>query len=282
MQLLRSADVRFSSRDTVFRQSWKSSAIVAGGLLATAATLVAWAALFDGPWFIAIVGGAGTLFMGLVALTATRRARLPANWLLACDDRRLLIKVRSYLNEGDPTAPDVVELPMSDLRSARVLSVHLVAARVKHSSRSRSLELAVRPGLDLAPLAEALRRERARPVGSRARFLDQPVTFHDGSTLRLEWSSAASRIEPGLEEAVALLGHEVPVLPAHEQRFDFGEANGPELRAEAAGHLRELAARGHTLRARRIGIGMLGWTPDEVARFDEEAGRTAGRSPAPR
>ena len=102
MRFVPSERVRFTPGYVIFRQSVRAP-LAAMLLLLLAAVGLFLAGIAGGlPVVVAGPGGSSLLLFSALSAVMVRRARSPANWLLACDGRRVLIKFRSYLNAAFP------------------------------------------------------------------------------------------------------------------------------------------------------------------------------------
>ncbi|SRR6266568_1023841 len=271
MQILHPSDIQFTPDDVVFRESAVNKVLVILLFLAAAAAVVvAWylgklpliAPLFSVPFLL--------LFVLLSALTL-RKVFRPENWLLACNTRRLLIKFRSYLNNQFPaTDPQMLMIELSEVSAIREALLDVSVAqrgRARSSSRARFLDIMVR-GPDLTSLRERLKYERELRPGGQA-WLHYPVTVLDDTTIRVEWSSPASRVTPGLADALRLLGALTDRREARREEVDFTDYRKmPPVELER--QIRALAERGEIIRASQVVQYVYGVTTGEARAYVEK------------
>jgi hypothetical protein len=120
-----------------------------------------------------------------------------ANWFLGVARDGLYLNVRSYLNAApnDPT-PTVAFLPFSEIASVcKVTERWDVKSAGESTTQFRAyLELSL-PGVDTAPLAQAVQAEAARVPPARSFFgvrvrtkvLDRPVFVEQPGLVRVRW-----------------------------------------------------------------------------------------------
>ena len=268
MRFVPSEGVRFTPGDVIFRQS------VRAPLVATLLLLLAAAGVFLAgiagrlPAVVAVLGGSSLLLFCAFSAVMLRRARSPANWLLACDGHRVLIKLRSYLNTAFPTEiPHVLEMPLSDVEAVRATQSELRgqgSARVTLREHLLFLDIRLKPGVDLSELQERLRRERQLRSGGTT-WRHYPVSVLDDRTIRIEWrSKRAARIVPGIDRALQLLGG-----AAHEEQRsrEYVELGGAGRRLEstdAMHQVRALAEQGRIVEATLLAKRAFGWSTAEA------------------
>jgi hypothetical protein len=284
MKLVRSDQVALGPADTVFRDSSRIPLVVAVLLIAVAGAMFEWANRGGIPWALAAMSGGLVLLMSLGFATQARRARTPDNWLLAADGRRILIKLRSHMQDRLPAGQaDTIEVPLGEVESVRVARIVTLAVRADTTMRSTFLDVRLSPGIELAPVEQCLHAILDPPTekGFSFRWLDDRVTVVDGRTLRLTWRSSSSRIAPSIERAIATFGQRTRVLPPIDQTIDFSKVGKGLDREAALEQLRALARGGSTVTAMSIGQRTFGWSAGEAKRFVDEV-RRGGPPPKPR
>jgi hypothetical protein len=259
--------IQFTPSDVLFRQAVRTP------LVATLLSLLAVAGIFLAgiagrlPAAVAGLGGGSLLLFSAVSAVMLRRACSPANWLLACDGRRVLIKLRSYLNTAFPAEiPHVLEIPLAEVEAVRATQLELEGQdSAGETLRERLLFLDVRPkpGVDLSELQERLRRERKlRSRGTAWRHY--PVSVLDDRTIRIEWRSKRARIVPGIDQALQLLGG---AAREEEEPTEYVELGGDARMLEstdAMHHVRALAEQGRILEATLLAKRAFGWSTAEA------------------
>jgi hypothetical protein len=206
------------------------------------------------------------LFSAFSAVTL-RRARSPANWLLACDGGRVLIKFRSYLNTAFPVeVPHVLEMPLADVEAARATQSEARgqdSARVNLRELLLFLDIRLKPGVDLCELQERLRRERQlRSEGTAWRHY--PVSVLDDRTIRIEWRSNRTRIVPGIDQALQLLGGAALEEPGPPEYVELGGAGRTLESTDAMHQVRALAEQGRIVEATLLAKRAFGWSTAEA------------------
>jgi hypothetical protein len=273
MRFVPSAHVQFAPGDVIFRQSVRAL-LAATLLLLLAASGVSLAGITGRlPVVVAGLGGGSLLLFSALSAVMLRRARSPANWLLACNGRRVLIKLRSYLNTAFPAAiPHVLEVPLSDVEAVRATHSELRgqdSARETLRERLLFLDIRLKPGVDLSELQERLRNERKLRSGGTA-WRHYPVSVLDERTIRIEWRSKRTRIVPGIDQALQVLGG-----AAHEEqgRREYVELGGAGRRlesTEAMKQVRALAEQGHIVEATLLAKRAFGWSTTEARQRIEQ------------
>ena len=120
MRFVPSEGVRFTPADVIFRQSVRTP--LATTLLLLLAAAGVFLAGFAGklPAVVSGLGGGSLLLFSAISAVMLRRAHSPANWLLACDGRRVLINFRSYLNAAFPAeVAHVLEIPLAEVEAVQ-------------------------------------------------------------------------------------------------------------------------------------------------------------------
>jgi hypothetical protein len=209
MHFHRSAAVELTLDETVCRQSteWPLVAAVVSFLAGTAGAAVVVVAR-NMPSLFALAGAAFLFFYGTLCARMYARARGPANWLLAFNRRRLLIKYRSYMNASlAPDIPDVVELDRSMIAGVRAMREEFTGRGSDGETTRQTvmyLDVQLAPGVDAAELRERLRTEQTLHHDG-AVWRDYPVSLIDDSTIRVEWRSERTRVVPALHAAISAL-----------------------------------------------------------------------------
>jgi hypothetical protein len=273
MRFVPSAHVQFAPGDVIFRQSVRAL-LAATLLLLLAASGVSLAGITGRlPVVVAGLGGGSLLLFSALSAVMLRRARSPANWLLACNGRRVLIKLRSYLNAAFPAEiPHVLEVPLSDVEAVRATHSELRgqdSARETLRERLLFLDIRLKPGVDLSELQERLRNERKLRSGGTA-WRHYPVSVLDERTIRIEWRSKRTRIVPGIDQALQVLGG-----AAHEEqgRREYVELGGAGRRlesTEAMKQVRALAEQGRIVEATLLAKRAFGWSTTEARQRIEQ------------
>jgi hypothetical protein len=273
MRFVPSAHVQFAPGDVIFRQSVRAL-LAATLLLLLAASGVSLAGITGRlPVVVAGLGGGSLLLFSALSAVMLRRARSPANWLLACNGRRVLIKLRSYLNTAFPAEiPHVLEVPLSDVEAVRATHSELRgqdSARETLRERLLFLDIRLKPGVDLSELQERLRNERKLRSGGTA-WRHYPVSVLDERTIRIEWRSKRTRIVPGIDQALQVLGG-----AAHEEqgRREYVELGGAGRRlesTEAMKQVRALAEQGRIVEATLLAKRAFGWSTTEARQRIEQ------------
>ncbi len=273
MRFVASAHVRFTPGDVIFRQS------VRAPLAATLLLLLAAAGVFLGgiagrlPAVVAGLGGSSLLLFSAVSGVMLRRARSPANWLLACDGRRVLIKFRSYLNAAFPAeAPHVLEMPLTDVEAVGATQSELRgqdSARVTLRELLLFLDVRLKPGVDLSELQERLRRERQLRSGGTA-WRHYPVSVLDDRTIRIEWRSKRTRIVPGIDRALQLLGGAALEESGAQEYVELGGAGRRLESTDAMRQVRALAQQGRIVEATLLAKRAFGWSTAEARQRIEQ------------
>jgi hypothetical protein len=273
MKFVPSERVRFTPGDVLFRQSVRAP-LAAMLLLLLAAVGLFLVGIAGGlPVVVAVLGGSSLLLFGALSAVMVRRARSPANWLLACDGRRVLIKFRSYLNAAFPAeVAHVLEIPLADVEAVQATQSELRgqdSARETLRERLLFLDVQLRPGADLSELQERLRRERQLRSGGAA-WRHYPVSVLDDRTIRIEWRTKRTRIVPGIDRALQLLGS--PARQAHGSRgyLELGGAGRKAESTEAMHQVRALAEQGRIVEATLLAKRAFGWSTAEARQRIEE------------
>jgi len=273
MKFVPSERVRFTPGDVLFRQSVRAP-LAAMLLLLLAAVGLFLVGIAGGlPVVVAVLGGSSLLLFGALSAVMVRRARSPANWLLACDGRRVLIKFRSYLNAAFPAeVAHVLEIALADVEAVQATQSELRgqdSAREALRERLLFLDVQLRPGADLSELQERLRRERQLRSG-RTAWRHYPVSVLDDRTIRIEWRTKRTRIVPGIDRALQLLGS--PARQEHGPReyVELGGAGRKVESKEAMHQVRALAEQGRIVEATLLAKRAFGWSTAEARQRIEE------------
>jgi len=257
---------------------------VGGSLLGLAVLGVAAHRTLEGGWNVALwVLGApvGTVLSGVLLLAAQGLLEvlgatfLPTNWFLALADDGVYLHLRSYRNHRFPRDedPTVAFLSWAEIAGARRVRERL--RRELHGEPVEEtqtwLELELFPGVDTAPLAARLERERRREgpersflgIRWRGRHVHAPVLVLRPGVVQLEW--------PGRRVARAIAGR-VPFGGGSTRHLD-----GPEAGADLDARLLGLIRRGRRIAAIELARRETGEsTTAAVARIERlEAGNRA-------
>ena len=264
MRFVPSEHVRFTPGDVIFRQSVRTP-LVATLLLLLAAAGVSLAGITGRlPAVVAGLGGGSLLLFSAVML---RRARSPANWLLACDGRRVLIKLRSYLNTAFPAeVPHVLEMPLSDVEAVRATQSELRGQGSEGEALREPLlflDVRLKPGVDLSELQERLRRERQLRSGGTA-WRHYPVSVLDDRTIRIEWRSKRTRTVPGIDQALQVLGGAAREEQGSREYVELGRAGRRLESTDALHQVRALAEQGRIVEATLLAKRAFGWSTAEA------------------
>jgi hypothetical protein len=273
MRFVPSEHVRFTPADVIFRQSVRTP-LAATGLLLLAAAGVSLAGITGRlPAVVAGLGGSSLLLFSAVSAVMLLRARSPANWLLSCDGRRVLIKFRSYLNAAfQAEVPHVLEVPLADVEAVQATRSELRGQdSAGETLRELLLFLDVRlkPGADLSELRERLRRERHLRSGGTA-WRHYPVSVLDDRTIRIEWRSKRTRIVPGIDRALQLLGGAAHEEQGSREYVELGGAGRRLESTEAMHQVRMLAEQGRIVEATLLAKRAFGWSTAEARQRIEE------------
>jgi hypothetical protein len=273
MRFVPSAHVQFAPGDVIFRQSVRAL-LAATLLLLLAASGVSLAGITGRlPVVVAGLGGGSLLLFSALSAVMLRRARSPANWLLACNGRRVLIKLRSYLNTAFPAEiPHVLEVPLSDVEAVRATHSELRgqdSARETLRERLLFLDIRLKPGVDLSELQERLRNERKLRSGGTA-WRHYPVSVLDERTIRIEWRSKRTRIVPGIDQALQVLGGATHEEQGRREYVELGGAGRRLESTEAMKQVRALAEQGHIVEATLLAKRAFGWSTTEARQRIEQ------------
>jgi hypothetical protein len=267
MRFVPSERVRFTPGDVIFRQSL-SVPLAATLLFLLAAAGVLLAGITGRlPAVVAGLGGGSLLLFSAFSAVLVRRARSPANWLLACDGRRVLIKFRSYLNAAFPAGvPHVLEMALADIEAVRATQSELRgqdSAWATLRERLLFLDVQLKPGADLSELQVRLRNERQLRSGSTA-WRHYPVSVLDDRTIRIEWRSKRTRIVPGIDRALQLLGGAAQEEQNPLEYVELGGAGRRLESTEAMHQVRALAEQGRIVEATLLAKRAFGWSTEEA------------------
>lgn len=161
----------------------------------------------------------------LVSLYSLRASLARSNWLVRFDGSTLHIKFRSYLNRHFP--PEdlvVVRIPSAEVAWIRkTRERRLLPRRRGADSQTTTTYLDVKlQDVDTADLERGLAEERRRkgPLVRRTRTKAQhyPVRLVEADILRIDWRDHRTRITPGIDAAIDLLGRRFHVADAGSLR----------------------------------------------------------------
>ena len=283
MRLIAADHTTITGGDTVFRYSSRRPLLLMlGGLGGAAAAFVAGYRDVI-PDVLAILGGGSLLLLALPARAIYRRTRAPDNWLMACGRRRLLIKVRSYLNADFPRAiPHVLELGWDEVMEIRPAALDVRgqdAARVMQRNTLHYLDIAVAPDVNLDELAKRLGEERALRWKGQA-WRHYPVSVIDPDVVRIEWRTPRARVVPSLEEAVRVLRTRAAVGQGTRDLVDLGGVGRPLDPDEARRQIKALADQGHVVDATLLAKRAFGWSTTDARAYVERVGAGDANEPA--
>lgn len=270
----------FTPEDTIFRQP-ASSPLIATLLLLGAAVGVFVAGNADKlPGLIVALGGGALLLFSGVSAVMLRRALSPENWLLACNGRRALIKIRSHLNVNFPSeVPHVLEVPLSEVEAVRATTVRLQgqdSARSMLREHILFLDLQLQAGADLSELQARLQHERTlRSRGTAWRHY--PVSVVNERILRLEWRGKHGRIVPRIERALQLLRGTAGMGQDATEHIEFGGAGRRLDETEALGQVRALAEQGRIIEATLLAKRAFGWSTTAAREYVEQLTEPQGK-----
>jgi hypothetical protein len=264
--LLRPADARPRRADTMVRPRSPAALAWALAFLAVAGW-VGWkgcTGTMQAGWAAAL-GGVPALLGGVV-LFSWIQTLMPGAWRMVVGDSGMLIRFREYgMQRRGAGDPQIVELPYAHVASVRQTrqTVAALAAKTSRGSARSYTYLDIRTrGLQLAPLREALERERAMNPGAR-RYTPPPVSLSGDGVLRVLMVSRDEFTRPRIGEVMALLGRHVTVEAEATEAVDA--AGAPALPpAEHEGAVRSLARSGQTLEAVQLARTLYGDTLDQA------------------
>jgi hypothetical protein len=124
MELLKLEDAVFTPEDVIFRESRVVNLIFGLIMLGLPVGMIYMAIFHETPdcftYFIGIPVVIIFVAVGLLIMKSAVRAFYAANWLLAINDERILIKFRSFANcHFKNTDPQVVAIPLIEIQSIR-------------------------------------------------------------------------------------------------------------------------------------------------------------------
>src|ERR671914_503566 len=117
------------------------------------------------------------------------------------------------------------------------------SARETLRERLLFLDVRLKPEVDLSELQERLRRERQLRSGGTA-WRHYPVSVLDDRTIRIEWRSKRTRIVPGIDQALQLLGGAVREEKGPREYVELGGGGRALESTEAMHQVRMLAEQG--------------------------------------
>lgn len=269
MKLVCTADI--DQCDAVFRQS------AAAGLLATFVLLSATVAVGAAGWFgilpapIAAVSSTILLAFTGVSVVTGRRSLRSSNWLMAIENERLLVNLRSYLNDPPDADMTVLELRPEDIAGFRITRADVHGADAAgDGSRDRSvfLDVVLDPTIDTSLLADSLRSDRDRRATS-VTWRHYPVTLHDRSIVRVEWRGKHARVVPSVDQAIHLLAPFGEQLAARDERIDLGTPAIAPVNADPERAIRTLAEQGRIIDAVILAVRAFGMTQSQARTYVE-------------
>jgi hypothetical protein len=167
----------------------------------------------------------------------------------------------------------VLEIPMAEVEAVRATQLELRgqdSARETLRERLLFLDIRLKPGVDLSELQERLRNERKLRSGGTA-WRHYPVSVLEDRAIRIEWRSKRTRIVPGIDRALQLLGG-----AAHEEQGppEYVELGGAGRRleesTEAMHQVRALAEQGRIVEATLLAKRAFGWSTTEARQRIEQ------------
>ena len=143
------------------------------------------------------------------------------------------------------------------------------SARETLRERLLFLDVQLKPGADLSELQEGLRCERQlRSRGTAWRHY--PVSVLDDRTIRIEWRSKRTRIVPGIDQALPLLGGAARQAHGPREYVELGGAGRKVESTEAMHQVRMLAEQGRIVEATLLAKRAFGWSTVEARERIEE------------
>ena len=273
MRFVPSERVRFTPADVIFRQSVRAPLATTFLLLLAAAGVFLAGIAGKLPAVVSGLGASSLLLFSAFSAVMLRRAHSPANWLLACDGRRVLINFRSYLNAAFPAGvPHVLEIVLADVEAVRATQSELRgqdSAGVTLREHLLFLDVRLKPGVDLSELQERLRRERQLRSG-RTAWRHYPVSVLDDRTIRIEWRSKRTRIVPGIDQALQLLGGAAREEKGSREYVELGGIGRTLESTEAMHQVRALAEQGRIVEATLLAKRAFGWSTAEARQRIEQ------------
>jgi hypothetical protein len=160
----------------------------------------------------------------------------------------------------------VLEIVLADVEAVRATQSELRgqdSARETLRERLLFLDVQLKPGADLSELQERLRRERQLRSG-RTAWRHYPVSVLDDRTIRIEWRSKRTRIVPGIDRALQLLGGAAHQAHGPREYVELG-GGGRALESTQAMHqVRMLAEQGRIVEATLLAKRAFGWSTAEA------------------
>lgn len=165
-----------------------------------------------------VIGGV-LLLVGLLIGRSWLAVRSPRAWLVAVDAQALSAMLRSpFATPIDPHESTVVTLAWGELawaRQARIVRIERGPKNRRRRIAITYLDVALAPGVDVAPLAAAI--ERARETRTRFRTTHTQAQLVDGNVLRLEYRSNAVSMRPSIAALLGAMSDRVAIAPEVRQ-----------------------------------------------------------------
>jgi len=250
-----------------------------GGLFALGlgAGLGSWYRFGDLPLIFAALSGGVCALVGLFFLAFAFQVSSRPRWLLAFNNHRIRIKLRSAFGRPLPREAKVVmEVPFEEIDSVALVRGVTKGTRMdgaRDSSRARYLDIRLKE-MDLDPVKAVLQRKPEKTSGTFVRGY-RPVTIREENTIRIEWPHPLPFWYPRLARAVSELRllirleefeeSEPKVEAEAESKAESGEKHAKEGEAtEMDRRIRALARTGKRIQAVRLARSAYGMGLEEA------------------
>jgi hypothetical protein len=269
MTLLTLRQVQCAQGNRVFRASGLAPAGLAMALVAAIIGLIVCRSYAGFPLIVLIPSASLMAGAALIAGASALKSIRPTNWLLICQEGRLLIKFRSYLNTGFPEDdPQVISIGVGEITAVGQSTLTIRTPDAEGSSQQTSVYLDLCVNCDLSALKEALNHEHQLGRTESTVWQDYPVSVAGDHVIRIEWKSPATRIRPRISVALALLGGYFPITRDFSEALDLTQTGNPD-KDEMDSRILALAEKGRKLDAVKLAQTAYGYSLSEALDFVE-------------
>lgn len=236
MELLRLQDLQLYENEHIFKESpvWQLFVAIFFGILPFIPLSVIFLYEVEKPVsYVLIFSGCSLILFAVVFINVFIKSLSPENWLIRLNQKKIIIKFRSYLNQHLPKADkQIVVFSLNEIKEVKAIK-----EKIKSDSTNRGwtriefftyLEITLKTSdvKELKELKERLNYER-NVITKKTQYHHYPVNLHNDNKIRVEWKSAKTRVTPGIYQVLEIFSdHQIKVKPKESDNKDYQQIVG--------------------------------------------------------
>lgn len=232
MELLRLQDLQLCENEHIFKESpvWALFIAIFFGILPFIPLSVIFLYEVEKPVsYVLIFSGCSLILFAFVFINAFIKSLSPENWLIRLNQKRIIIKFRSYLNQHLPKADkQIVVFSLNEIKEVKAIKEGIKSTGISRGTKIESftyLEITLKTS-EVKELKERLNYERDVRTKTLT-YHHYPVNLHNDNKIRVEWKSAKTRVTPGIYQALEIFSdHQIKVKPKESDNKDYQQIVG--------------------------------------------------------